>query len=128
MRTRTEPNAAVPTGVQDRPDTNANMPLYSGIAASRPPSPRKENSSSPVEPVEHTSDEVDSEGAFGYSRTKENVVRETHGKCDKRDYTSSEEQEFPQRKEELWKTVRRRRAHSLDSVSRVQNVIREKET
>ena len=71
------------------------MPLYSDIAASRPPSHEKEYFSSPVEPVEHPSDEVLLVDRSGYSRTKENIVGMNDH--DKRDFTSSEEHEpeFP---------------------------------
>jgi hypothetical protein len=74
LRTRTDTSTAETTRVQNRSDTGAAPPLYSAVAASRPPSPRGETSTpaSPVEPItpaDRPSEEVDSEGVFGYSKT-----------------------------------------------------------
>ena len=130
MRTRTEASTAVESRVRNRPDTDGPVALYSDIVASRPPSPSKETSTSPAEPVEHPSEEVDSEGVFGYSKT-EQVAVSTNDPKNIKDYTSSEPEgsESPKRLEDQsWTTVKCRRARSLDSVSRDRKVSREKET
>ena len=127
LRTRTEAGTAAQPQVRNRTNADPAVALYSDIAASRPPSPRKEMSTSPAEPVDHPSEEVDSEGVFGYSKTEANANKKNaHDK--KKNTTSSDENE-PSREleEQPWTPVRRRRAQSLDSVPRGHETNRERE-
>jgi len=121
LRTRTDANAAAPSRGDTRPEPVPAVALYSDIAASRPPSPRRERLTSPDEPVEHPSAEVDSEGVYGYSRT-DRLVSIANEQAEIRNITSSRGSDRLREPEEnQWTTVRRpgSRARSLDSISRV---------
>ena len=109
LRTRIDTATAASPLVQN---TDVAAALYSDVVASRPPSPRKENSTSPAKPVEHPSKEIDSEGVFGYSKTEQKTANENERISNS---LSSDESELPKELENQWTTVKRRRARSLDS-------------
>lgn len=121
LRTRNETSTVAPSQVPNPPDIGPVVPLYSDVAGSRPPSPVKETSYSPVELGGRLSHEVDSEGAFGYSRTDMLNVNRNLNNTDKlNNDTSSEESEHPEQvNEQPWTTIRRRCVCSMDSTDRV---------
>ena len=130
LRTRTNARAASPRSMATRPDSGALVSLYSDVAASRPPSPRKELERSPEEPAEprseHPSEEVDSEGAFGYSRNDQTAANQNVEPGENVLSEGNDSHQHPG--EQPWIKVTRRRARSLDSVTRAPPVSREHDT
>lgn len=126
LRARAEAPTTAQSMMPNQLDTGPVLPLYSDIAASRPPSPRKEASISPAEPAEHPLEEVDSEGIYGYSRMGAIIDSNIdHTRIDN-DISSSENEPPRDPEEQQWITVSRRRAHSLDSGPRIHRISREK--
>ena len=75
---------------------------------------------------EHPSEEVDSEGAFGYSRTDQTAANQNVEPGE--NVLSEENDPHQQPGEQPWIKVTRRRARSLDSVTRAPPVSREHDT
>jgi hypothetical protein len=130
LRTRDVESTVDPARRISREETSARPPLYSDVAASRPPSPGREVDDGLVEQDEHPSDDVDSEGVYGYSRTDLAAAQaaqaaqsaDSRGDVEViRNDTSHEDHrnDDPENPDDRpWTTVGRRRAISLDSIPR----------
>ena len=99
----TEDRLDVPVTAQN---TEPTIPLYSDVAASRPPSPRKESEADKAR--ETTSSRSEGVAMMNSNNTLPKLL----------ETTSSYEGETPEREEDdgQWTTVRRRRARSLSSL------------
>ena len=94
--------------------TDAVQPLYSDVAASRPPSPRREMAIPPVEPR-------DSGREHSQPQNVATVIHSNEDNLEKDSRTVSEENvPSPRQENTTWTTVRRRRARSLSSLENTQ--------